>query len=206
MSFAAKHLSCSYGEHSLFSNLSFKVDIGSMLQIEGKNGSGKTTLLRILAGLKWPGEGEVLWEGKPIRKQRAAYNGSLAFLGHQCGVKAGLTPLENIRLVQSLSMQSSDISPEEALIQLGLEDYKNQCCSILSAGQQRRVAIAQLLVQGSNIWLLDEPFTSIDKESIEVLKSLMKVHIERGGIIIFSSHHDVIMDNEQHMVVNLDAL
>ena len=83
-------------------NISFAVAPGDLVQIEGPNGVGKTSLLRLLTGLSQPFAGEVCWNGENIRSCRDEYHANLLYLGHQPGVKAALTPLENLAFYQKL--------------------------------------------------------------------------------------------------------
>lgn len=97
----AKSLSCVRDERILFSELSFSVQPGDIIQVEGPNGAGKTSLLRILAGLARPDGGEVCWRGRNTLRDRAAYQQDLLFIGHQPGIKAVLTPFENLQFYQA---------------------------------------------------------------------------------------------------------
>lgn len=60
----------------------------------------------------------------------------------------------------------------------------------LSAGQNRRLAIARLLVRQHPLWILDEPFTALDSSGIAMVKELMREHVQQGGLVILTSHHD----------------
>nr|MBA2817022.1 Inner membrane protein YfdC [Candidatus Pantoea persica] len=91
------NLSCVRDECTLFHSLTFSVAAGDIVQIEGPNGAGKTSLLRLLAGLSRPEAGEVRWQAQPSQQQREQGHQNLLFLGHQPGVKAVLSPLENLR-------------------------------------------------------------------------------------------------------------
>ena len=92
----ATNLTCIRDERVLFSDLSFAVNHGDIVQIEGPNGAGKTSLLRLLAGLSSAERGEVRWQGEPLSRQRAQWHRDLLFLGHHPGVKTVLSPLENL--------------------------------------------------------------------------------------------------------------
>ena len=92
----ATDLFCERDERVLFSQLNFTLSAGEVAQIEGPNGSGKTTLLRILAGLNSDYDGEIFWRGESINDARTEFNRNLLYFGHQPGVKAALTPKENL--------------------------------------------------------------------------------------------------------------
>ena len=135
----ANNLSCVREDRTLFEHLSFAVRAGDLMQIEGPNGVGKTSLLRLLTGLSQPFAGEVCWNGENIRHCRDEYHASLLYLGHQPGVKATLTPLENLSFYQKLHGPAGDgVDLWRVLAQVGLAGFEDYPAGQLSAGQQRR--------------------------------------------------------------------
>nr|WP_086941085.1 cytochrome c biogenesis heme-transporting ATPase CcmA [Thaumasiovibrio occultus] len=182
-----KELACMRDERCLFSGLNFAVAAGELVQVEGRNGAGKTTLIRILTGLMRPDEGQVTWHGEPINEVRDEYHHALLYIGHQAGVKPELTVLENLSYYQEVS-QSGRCDLAEAIRSVGLFGYEDVMASQLSAGQQRRVALARLWMSEHPLWVLDEPFTAIDKRGVEILQQLFMRHAEQGGSVILTSH------------------
>ncbi|MCP1440241.1 heme exporter protein A [Erwinia persicina] len=184
----AHNLTCVRDERMLFSELSFTVSAGDIVQIEGANGAGKTSLLRILAGLSRAEQGEVLWQQQPVRKQREVWHRALLYLGHQPGVKAVLTARENLQFFHALE-------PEEklwqALEEVDLAGYEEVPVAQLSAGQQRRVALARLWLSRSPLWILDEPLTAIDKSGVTKLMALFARHADNGGSVILTTHQEL---------------
>lgn len=190
-------LGCERDERWLFEALDFSLEAGEILQIEGPNGSGKTTLLKILSGQFHDHEGEVLWRGQPVARVRDDFLGSLLYLGHQPGIKGTLTPLENLAWYQALAGHSraAAVSPTElawaALAAVGLAGFEDVPAQQLSAGQQRRIALARLHLTPRHLWVLDEPFTAIDTEGVNALEALLLAHAERGGSVVMTTHHRV---------------
>ncbi|MDH2925162.1 heme exporter protein A [Nicoletella semolina] len=183
------NLACERGETRLFEHCSWTMESGEWVQVEGHNGIGKTSLLRIVAGLAVPVEGEVQWNGVLIDKQRSDFYQNLHYLGHQAGIKPELTAWENLRFFQKT--QSLPINDEmiwQALGKVSLLGREDLPCSQLSAGQQRRVALAKLWLTSAQLWVLDEPFTAIDKKGVEDLISHIERHCIQGGMVIFTSH------------------
>ena len=175
----------------LFSDVSASLFPGQALQVVGPNGSGKTTLLRVLATSLSATSGEISWQGQPIARTRALYLSDLLFIGHNPGVKHSLTPLENLNYWRGMTCCSDDISNSQALATIGLGGYEDVPCYSLSAGQLRRVALTRLLISQATIWLLDEPFTAIDKQGVGELSHLFAHHLATGGIVILSTHQDL---------------
>ncbi|QOI55932.1 cytochrome c biogenesis heme-transporting ATPase CcmA [Rouxiella badensis] len=189
--FEALNLSCVRDERTLFSGLSFTIQPGEIVQIEGQNGAGKTSLLRILAGLSSPDEGEVHWQGQNIRRQRELFHQHLLFLGHYPGIKSVLTAYENLSFYQTESGNDAQDEIFHALEQVGLLGYEDVAVAQLSAGQQRRVALARLWISRAPLWILDEPLTAIDKQGVSTLIELFERHAQNGGMVLLTTHQDL---------------
>ncbi|EMD79374.1 cytochrome c biogenesis heme-transporting ATPase CcmA [Vibrio alginolyticus] len=191
-------------ERVLFENLQFEIKPGELVQIEGRNGTGKTTLLRIVTGLGDREEGVIKWKGEEVEKSRDVFHQDLLFLGHQTGVKRELTALENLRFYQSIqNNRSSDEEIFIALTQVGLAGREDVPVAQLSAGQQRRVALARLWLSKQILWILDEPLTAIDKQGVKVLESLFASHADNGGIVVLTTHQDMFSDSPKLRKIKL---
>lgn len=187
----AENLFCERDDRVLFDGLSLAVEAGEIVQIEGANGSGKTTLLRILSGLSNHYEGRLYWRGEPVDEVVEQFRSELLYFGHHPGVKALLTPEENLRWYQALhpSLEFGDIG--HALEQVGLRGFEDVPCHTLSAGQHRRVSLARLYLSRAPLWILDEPFTAIDKRGVAAKEALIRRHVEQGGAVILTTHQDL---------------
>lgn len=187
----ACQLEASRDDRVLFSGLDFRLEPGHMLQITGRNGVGKTTLLNMVAGLCRPAEGQVRWCGAPVEQDYASYLGCLSFLGHLGGLKLALSPLENLRFFCRLrAVPVADTGLLAALRKVGLYGYEDVPAGRLSAGQKRRAALARLFVEGTPLWILDEPFTAIDKAGVAELEGWLGEHVAEGGMILLTTHHE----------------
>lgn len=175
----------------MFSSLNFKVNLGHILLIEGPNGSGKTSLLRILTGLRAPDEGALLWDNMDIAELSSDYYHDLAYVGHMNGNKDDLSVCENLLFAQKLAVAT--MSVDTVLEKVGLFGYQDTPLRNLSAGQRRRLALARLLCTRKRLWILDEPFTSLDKANIELFEYHIQQHALQGGIAVMTSHHDVAL-------------
>ena len=202
---SAVGLTCVRDDRVLFRDLSLSVAPGDVLQVDGRNGSGKTSLLRILCGLSLPAEGQVLWDGEPIARVRSDFLLDLAYLGHAPGVKLELTPIENLRIARALKRPREDVGLDQALERLGLLGFEDVPARTLSAGQCRRVALARLIVTRARLWILDEPFTAIDRRGVTDIETLISEHTHEGGMVVLTSHHPVRLPDCRVDSVHLSA-
>ena len=177
---AVESLSLERGGRELFRGLSFEVHAGHLFQVEGANGAGKTSLLRILCGLSRYG-----FSGKVSR------HAPLLYLGHHSGVKGLLTPRENLALHVSGQGSHSDRQIEAALAQVGLYGYED---------------VPRLYLSDCPLWLLDEPFTAIDKTGIGELESLLVRHVEHGGAVVMTSHQTLQVSYEVRFLSLLEGV
>ncbi|KFZ37723.1 cytochrome C biogenesis protein CcmA [Shewanella mangrovi] len=195
---SANSLTCIREERILFDELSFTINSGDIVQIEGPNGAGKTSLLRILAGLSRPYAGEVMYLDESITRCRDEYNEDLLYLGHLAGVKSELTAEENLYF--NLRVSGYDqFDARDILSNVNLTGFEDALAGHLSAGQHRRTALARLWHTNSRIWILDEPFTAIDKRGVAELEQLFLQHADNGGCVIVTTHQDMGIISEERL-------
>jgi heme exporter protein A len=184
----AENLLLMRGGRRVQHDLNFRAAAGETLAITGRNGAGKTSLLRAIAGLLEPRAGEIrfrLQEGTIVSggEDRGLYVG---WIGHQDGVKPQLTPFEHLKFHLKYDRHADDI--EAALAQFGLARYRDLPAQYLSAGQRRRLAFARLLLAARPLWLLDEPFSALDGQGRDFVRTLIGRHCAAGGIVVAATH------------------
>jgi len=188
----ARKLACERDDRRLFADLDVDINSGEIVRVEGPNGCGKTTLLKILSGQLSDYEGALYWNDRPLRDVRESFLSNLLYLGHAPGVKAGLSPLENLAWYQALSGERGNEKGRlEALENVGLAGFEDVPAGQLSAGQQRRVALARLGLTPRALWVLDEPFTAIDRDGVAALEATLLAHARAGGCVIVTTHHEL---------------
>ncbi|NKZ39063.1 MULTISPECIES: cytochrome c biogenesis heme-transporting ATPase CcmA [Oleiagrimonas] len=183
---AARDLTFLRQDEPVFGPLDFALRAGEVVLVEGDNGSGKTTLMRVVVGLLHADEGTLYLDGAPLDRDLA--RGRLLFLAHHLGLKADLSPLENLRIAIGLYGCREAITPQQALHTVGLQGYEHEPVRQLSAGQKKRSALARLLLVPADIWLLDEPFANLDREGIALVNRLIERHVAEGGAAMVTSH------------------
>ena len=176
----ARGLGCERDGRVLFHDLNLDIHSGDVIELTGPNGSGKTTLLRALAGLTGDFDGSV------------SHTNPLSYVGHRGGLNQQLTPLQNLRW--SAAIEGIDVSTNELaglLDAVGLAGYALTPCQQLSAGQQRRAALARLGLASASLWLLDEPLTALDDAGCTLVRDLLAKHRAAGGGALCATHQSL---------------
>ena len=182
----ARRLAFARNDEPVFGPLDFALHAGEVVLIEGDNGAGKTTLLRVLCGLLAPTSGDIRLDGEPLTVARLSPQ--LALLGHRSGLKPDLDALENLRFAAGLHGLRAGMSPTTALAGVGLDGYVGVPVRQLSAGQNKRVALARVLLAPVGLWLLDEPYANLDLDGIRLVNRLLERHANGGGAALVTSH------------------
>lgn len=199
-------LECIRGDRQLFSSLDFSLKAGELLHVHGHNGSGKTTLLRTLCGLLTPEQGEIFWGEKSIHALGDDYRKDVVYFGHNNGIKDDLTGVENLHVLSTMDGVVSDEKQEwAALKEMGLAGYEDLPTGMLSQGQKKRVALARLLLSESLLWILDEPFTALDKAAVDHLQGVISAHLGCGGLVVLTTHQDVRLTSGETRQLQLGA-
>ena len=195
--FCVSNLSCVRGDKRLFSGVSFSLQPGQWLHLEGNNGVGKTSLLRLVCGLSALEEGEITWNNQAVSKDPQTFRANLAYLGHQLALKDDLSPLENLQTDAAIvGHQLTASDAKQALAQMGLRGRENLPVRVLSQGQKRRTALARLLVSSAKLWVLDEPFVALDTMAQNALSEVINAHLTKQGMVLLTSHQAVSLGGQ----------
>ncbi|AGH43717.1 cytochrome c biogenesis heme-transporting ATPase CcmA [Paraglaciecola psychrophila] len=180
----------------LFENLNFAVEQGSLLYVKGQNGAGKTSMLRVLAGLVDADCGDVYFSQQNIKDCREKYHLNLVYFGHKLGINLTLSAVENLEYWCRQHQVAIGVDTIfDTLAQLNLVGLEEIPVANLSAGQQRRVALARFwFKQDAKVWILDEPFTALDTQGIELLSKQITTFLSAGGAVVMTSHQALRID------------
>lgn len=192
--FTGHDLYCLRGGRMVFGGLDFSLSASQALVLVGPNGSGKSTLLRVMAGLLAPIMGELRWDGESVLDDPEARRGRVHYVGHLEAIKPVLTVAENLRFWSGLGGPVDDRRLDRALETLGLSALADLPGRMLSAGQKRRVNLARVIAGEAPLWLLDEPTTALDRQSIGALERAIADHRAAGGMVVLSTHSDLAID------------
>ena len=197
-----KHLTLERGERCLQQRENFDFFTGEILRLAGPNGAGKTSLMRVIAGFITPQAGQFIWKGTecPVRQ----FQSHILYIGHRPSIRSAFTLTENMHWWAQLMGVKIEHSDIQAVIEpLQLLGYEDEACIHLSAGQKRRVALARLglclripsLKASKPLWILDEPFTALDPNGVDVISDWMSRHVHQNGAVIYSTHQTIDFGN-----------
>ena len=186
-----KDLSIERSNKIIFENINLSISSGKIILLKGKNGSGKTTLLKAIVNIIEPSSGLIYWKGKPIRNNLYDYFNNITFIGDKTSSLSKLTVKENINIWKRVFVSNIDKSQIENILKtLKLNTYLNQKVSSLSFGESKKLELVRLIIEDKKIWILDEPLSNLDEETIDIIRQTFQDHRSKKGSIIFSSHQN----------------
>lgn len=183
---AVRELCFSRNDEPIFGPLSFSLEPGQAMLVEGDNGAGKTTLLRVLAGFLRASSGHMDLDGVAMTPHSRSQ--WMSYLGHASGLKSDLTGIGNLKALLGIQGQRPDRSLPAAFQRVGLEGYEDSPVRSLSAGQKKRLALAKLWLSPARLWMLDEPYANLDLEGIALVNAMIEEHVAEGGSVMLTSH------------------
>ena len=189
----ATQVSCEKQDRTLFQDIDLSIESGELVLLKGENGAGKTSLLRILVGLSFPTTGNVSLNGHCVYKDTNLAAPEFIYVGHKLGMSGLLNPIENLQFWCELHGQQVSFDEINSLLgNLGLLGLEDLAIKNLSAGQQRRVALAKLWLHSTaKLWVLDEPFTALDVNLVSQLENHIEAFLNKGGTVIMTSHQAI---------------
>ena len=186
-----KDLSIQRLEKTIFENISLSLSPRNIIFLKGKNGSGKTTLLKAILNIIEPSFGSIYWKGKLLKKNLYDFYNHVTYIPDTTTSLKKLTITDNINIWKKFFI--SDINNaqiETALKTLKLDNNLNKKVGTLSFGETKKLEFLRLIIENKNVWILDEPFSNLDDDSIELMKQTFEDHCAKEGSIIFSSHQN----------------
>jgi heme exporter protein A len=174
-----QHLDFAYQDEWIFKDWSASLRRSEICHLKGANGEGKSTLLRIIAGILRPHAGDVLVN------LSHGYKNKIAYVGHRLGLHPNLSVRENLCYGFS---ENNVVDMHQYLDELQLHHCLDKETHILSQGQAHKIALIQMLLYRSQLWLLDEPFANLDDAGEQWLWDKIKAHQDQKGAIIFTAH------------------
>ena len=186
-----KDLSIERANKKIFENVNLSLGFGKIILLKGKNGSGKTTLLKALLNLIEPSSGAIYWKGKLLKKNLYNFFNHVTYIADRTSSLSKLSVQENIKIWKKIFLSNiSNTQIENVLKTLKLDIYLDQKVNSLSFGETKKLEFLRLIIENKKIWILDEPLSNLDDESIDVIAQTFEDHRSKEGSIIFSSHQE----------------
>ena len=186
-----KDLSIERSNKKIFENVNLSLGSGKIILLKGKNGSGKTTLLKALLNLIEPSSGAIYWKGKLLKKNLYNFFNHVTYIADRTSSLSKLSVQENIKIWKKIFLSNiSNSQVENILKTLKLNIYLDQKVNSLSFGETKKLEFLRLIIENKKIWILDEPLSNLDNESIDVIAQTFEDHRSKEGSIIFSSHQE----------------
>jgi Cu-processing system ATP-binding protein len=181
-----KNIHKKFGKNEVLKGVDLNIGEKRILAVLGPNGSGKTTLIKSILGMVLPNKGDILLEGKSIRKDWK-YRSTIDYLPQIANFPHNLTVKELIRMIKDL--RRSNRADDASLIELfKLQPFLNKKLGNLSGGTKQKVNILLTFMFDSPIIILDEPTSGLDPISLIRLKDLIAAEKQKGKTIIITSH------------------
>ncbi len=186
-----KDLSIERSNKKIFENVNLSLGSGKIILLKGKNGSGKTTLLKALLNIIEPSSGAIYWKGKLLKKNLYNFFNHVTYIADRTSSLSKLSVQENIKIWKKIFLSNiSNSQVENILKTLKLDIYLDQKVNSLSFGETKKLEFLRLIIENKKIWILDEPLSNLDNESIDVIAQTFEDHRSKEGSIIFSSHQE----------------
>jgi len=189
-----RHVLKAFGDNVVLDGIDLAVSRGEAIVIAGPSGSGKSTMLRCVNGLETVDEGEIHFDGRPVRpgKGIAALRAEIGMVFQQFNLFPHMTVLDNITLapvrVKKLSPSDARDKARQLLDRVGIAEKAEQYPADLSGGQQQRVAIARALAMEPKLMLFDEPTSALDPEMIREVLDVMRDLAHEGMTMLVVTH------------------
>ncbi len=186
-----KDLAIERSNKIVFDNINLSLGAGKIILLKGKNGSGKTTLLKAILNIIEPSSGSIYWKGKLLKKNLYDFYSNITYIADKTSSLSKLSVQDNINIWRKIFLSKIGKSQIENILKtLKLENYINQKVSSLSFGENKKLEFLRLIIEDKKIWILDEPLSNLDEESIDLIEQTFQDHRSKEGSIIFSSHQN----------------
>ena len=197
-----KDLSIERSNKKIFENVNLSLGSGKIILLKGKNGSGKTTLLKALLNLIEPSSGAIYWKGKLLKKNLYNFFNHVTYIADRTSSLSKLSVKENIKIWKKIFLSNiSNSQVENILKTLKLDIYLDQKVNSLSFGETKKLEFLRLIIENKKIWILDEPLSNLDDESIDVIAQTFEDHRSKEGSIIFSSHQESAINVSEEVLL-----
>lgn len=184
-----KNVSKRFGQKTILENVSLPVEQGQTIGLVGANGSGKSVLFKVLCGFEKPDSGSVFIRGKQLGKSGRDFPENMGVFINSPGFIGMYSGLQNLKFLADIQGKISEAEIREAMGKVGLDPENKTKVSNYSLGMKQKLGLAQAIMEGQDILVLDEPFNALDYHTYEDVKSIIRMLKAEGKTIFLTSHH-----------------
>jgi ABC-2 type transport system ATP-binding protein len=180
-----------FGEVKAVNGISFNVHQGEVFGLLGPNGAGKTTTIKLLLGLLEPNEGEMSVFGMNPEREEVKIKRRIGYVSEEPLIYKSLTPKDLFNFIASVRRLDEEKATElakEYMESLEAIEYYDQLIATLSHGNKQKLQIIAAILHEPDLLILDEPIAGLDAKSVRVVKSILELHTQSGGSVLFSTH------------------
>lgn len=193
MKLIAKDVCKKIGNKDILKNINLELESGKIYGFVGRNGSGKTMLFRALSGLMSVSSGEVIYDGKVLKKDINIIP-NLGIIIENAGLYPELTGFDNLKLLTKLNKNVDNERIKSVISMVGLDPDDKRRYSKYSLGMKQRIVIAQALMESPEVLMLDEPTNALDEDGVTMVRNLIKKEKEKGSLVLIASHNKEDID------------
>lgn len=183
-----EHVSKSFGNQQVLTDISFSMEKGKIYGLIGRNGSGKTVLLKCICGFLTPTAGEIRIDGQKTT-EKEAYMDKMGIIIETPGFLPGYSAYKNLKMLAMIRKSMSDSQIRDAIISVGLDPDSPKKVGKFSMGMRQRLGIAQAIMENPEILLLDEPMNGLDNHGVADMRKLFLEMRNQGKVILLASHN-----------------
>ena len=189
-------------DKKIFEDINLSLGANKIVVLKGRNGSGKTSLLKTILCILEPTSGSMFWKGKPIKNKIYDFYNNVTYISDKTSSIRQLTIAHNIKIWKKFFLSKLDNNQINGILaNLNLSNLIDKKVSTLSLGENKKLELLRLVLEGKKIWILDEPLNNLDSDTIEILKQTFEDHCENGGSILFSTHLDLQINISEKIVL-----
>ena len=189
-------------KRKIFEDINLSLSSGKIILLKGKNGSGKTSLIKTILNILEPSTGLIYWKGKILKKNLYDYYNNITYISDKISSIRQLSVSENIMIWKKLFLSNiSNHEIDNILSLLNLDRFFFSKVNTLSLGETKKLELLRLIIENKKIWILDEPLTNLDLESIDVLEHTFTDHCNKNGSILFSTHQDPKLNISEEIIL-----
>lgn len=193
MKLIAKDVCKKIGNKDILKNINLELESGKIYGFVGRNGSGKTMLFRALSGLMSVSAGEVVYDGKVLKKDMNVLP-NLGIIIENAGLYPELTGFDNLKLLTKLNKNVDNEKIKSVISMVGLDPDDKRKYNKYSLGMKQRIVIAQALMESPEVLMLDEPTNALDEDGVTMVRDLIKKEKEKGSLVLIASHNKEDID------------